>query len=218
MLGCFKRLGFTMIELIFVIVIVGISILTIPLMIDRSQENLKKSADVSGYYHALTLMQILRVKPWDIKHRDQKDFETSNLYYILNTEESGYECDPDPLTGFNKRPGMASKEFRQRRFCYQGAVINASPLNGDDITSLSFASYTENVARFSTSDEYKLTALNEYVPSGIRPYYEADFATHITNTKRLKITLADNKGNDIATYFYYATNISTDIPITKRMK
>lgn len=84
------RVAFTMIELVFSIVIVGIVILSIPLIVRQSSANTIMSQNVIGYYNALTLMETIKSKPWDINN--VSDFQSSGVYYILNTSNTDTDC------------------------------------------------------------------------------------------------------------------------------
>ncbi|MGX2983212.1 hypothetical protein [Helicobacter sp. 23-1045] len=84
------RTAFTMIELIFSIVIVGFIILSIPLIVRQSSANTMMSQNVIGYYNALTLMETIKSKPWDKENVD--DFQNSGVYYILNTGNTATDC------------------------------------------------------------------------------------------------------------------------------
>lgn len=195
-----------MIELVFAIVIIGITILTIPLFIEQTHDHLQRTDDSKGYYHALALMQIARIKPWDSANIN--DFEASNLYYVLDTTEAGYECNHD-ADGFRKRPGMVATHHKERRLCAPSPK-SAEAIAGDLLTSLNFASYNETV-----EDKYDLSIKAEYVDSTtLAPVVGVNITT---NTKHLQVTMGKN-GEDIAHYHYYATNIGTDTPITKRLR
>lgn len=92
-----QRAGFTMIELIFSIVIVGLVILSIPLIVRQSNLNTAMSQNVIGYYNALTLMETIKSKPWD--KSNVADFISSGEYYILDTNDpNGYNCQTIPIT------------------------------------------------------------------------------------------------------------------------
>jgi len=196
-----------MIELVFAIVIIGITILTIPLFIEQTHAHLQRTYDSKGYYHALALMQIARIKPWDSANIN--DFEASNLYYVLDTTETGagYACSYDG-DGFRKRPGMVATSHKERRLCAP-TPQSAAAIAGDSLTSLNFASYSETV-----EEKYDLSIQAEYVDSTtLAPVAGVNITT---NTKHLQVTMGKN-GEDIAHYHYYATNIGTDTPITKRL-
>lgn len=196
-----------MIELVFAIVIIGITILTIPLFIEQTHAHLQRTDDSKGYYHALALMQIARIKPWDSANIN--DFEASNLYYVLDTTEAGYECNDDDRDGFRKRPGMVATSHKERRLCAPSPK-SAEAIAGDSLTSLNFASYSETV-----EEKYDLSIQAEYVDSTtLAPVAGVNITT---NTKHLQVAMGKN-GEDIARYHYYATNIGTDTPITKRLR
>ena len=59
-----RRSAFTFIELVFSIVVVGLVILSIPLIVRQSNANTIESQNVIGYYNALTLMNKYRNKLW----------------------------------------------------------------------------------------------------------------------------------------------------------
>lgn len=84
------RVAFTMIELVFSIVIVGIVILSIPLIVRQSSANTIMSQNVIGYYNALTLMETIKSKPWD--KSSVSDFQNSGIYYILSTGNAATDC------------------------------------------------------------------------------------------------------------------------------
>lgn len=194
-----------MIELVFAIVIIGITILTIPLFIEQTHAHLQRTDDSKGYYHALALMQIARIKPWDSANIN--NFEASNLYYVLDTTEAGYACSYDG-NGFRKRLGMVATSHKERRLCAPSPQ-SATAIAGDSLTSLNFASYGETV-----EEKYDLSIQAEYVDSTtLAPVAGVNITT---NTKHLQVTMGKN-GN-IARYHYYATNIGTDTPITKRLR
>ncbi len=193
-----------MIELVFAIVIIGITILTIPLFIEQTHDHLQRTDDSKGYYHALALMQIARIKPWDSANIN--DFEASNLYYVLDTTEAGYACSYDD--GFRKRPGMVATSHKERRLCAPTPQSATGIKNSESLTSLNFASYEDGV------EGYRLRIKARYVYSDIN---NTNIPPGTTNTKHLQVTMSKNK-KEIAHYHYYATNIGTDTPITKRLR
>lgn len=195
-----------MIELVFAIVIIGITILTIPLFIEQTHAHLQRTDDSKGYYHALALMQIARIKPWDSANIN--DFEASNLYYVLDTTEAGYAC--SYVDGFRKRPGMVATPHKERRLCAPSPQ-SAAAIAGESLTSLNFKSYSEPLVE----GKYDLSIQAEYVDSTtLAPVAGVNITT---NTKHLQVTMSKNR-EEIARYHYYATNIGTDTPITKRLR
>ncbi|MGP1449825.1 MAG: prepilin-type N-terminal cleavage/methylation domain-containing protein [Wolinella sp.] len=206
--------GFTLIEMVFAIIIVGFSILSIPLIIQHSSNNLKQSSEVKGFYHALALMQIVRVKPWDTNNIG--DMKLANIYYVLDTDESKspspYEC-KEQNDGFRRRVGMSATSFKDRRYCSNAIDEDrrkASAISGNSLESINFSSYSEIVGGFEVAAEVA------YVNSSSLAIFDAG---KTSNTKLITITLGGkNPPRNIAKYYYYATNIGTDTAITKSVK
>lgn len=229
------RMGFTMIELIFSIVIVGVVILSIPLIVRQSNLNTIMSQNVIGYYNALTLMETIKSKPWDANN--VLDFNNSGEYYILNTGHTT-DCfivsnpnakDPsDNRVTIKKGLALANK----RRMC-DPSDKSASAMGGGSLDSInSFDGYTTTVV----SDGVDIFRLDVSVN-----YVNVDFANGVGNVtnpdtiknargqfddvKEIKITLVrlvdgvavtDDNGNEgEAVFTYYAANIGNDIPLTK---
>lgn len=230
------RAGFTMIELIFSIVIVGLVILSIPLIVRQSNLNTLTAQNVIGYYNALTLMETIKSKPWDANN--VADFVASGEYYILNTGNTATDC--DVVTNPNAQDPAHSRVLaktglslgNKRRMC-DPTNKSASGMGGGSLDSInSFDGYTTTVS----NDGVEIFRLNVAVR-----YVSVDFANGINNAtnpdtiktsrgalddvKEIKITLVrlvdgvevqDDDGNvGEAVFTYYAANIGNDIPLVK---
>lgn len=219
-----KRSAFTMIELVFSIVIVGLVILSIPLIVRQSNLNTAMSQNVIGYYNALTLMETIKSKPWDTNNVN--DFVASGEYYILQTGNAGTDCftivNPnaqDPTHNHivaKKGLSLANK----RRMCDPNNKT-ASAVGGGNLDSInSFNGYSTKVA----SDGVDIFQLDVEVR-----YVNVDFANGVIqnargafdDVKEIRIILKrlldgnaiDNDGE--AVFTYYAANIGNDIPLVK---
>ena len=237
-----KRAGFTMIELIFSIVIVGLVILSIPLIVRQSNLNTIMSQNVIGYYNALTLMETIKSKPWD--KENVADFISSGEYYILNTDEdsckiftiiSGQDKDGKDINiaeNIYTKKGLSIAN--KRRMCdpNQNKKASAIPTNYNaTLESINdFNGY--EVAVYSDIDSnqqiFKLKVAVDYVRvdfgSGANVGNIRNPANGTSDVKRIRITLIrmlDNKEVDAdgeAVFTYYATNIGNDIPLIKDNK
>ncbi len=228
------RLGFTMIELVFSIVIVGLVILSIPLIVRQSNLNTIMSQNVIGYYNALTLMETIKSKPWDTNN--VADFVASGEYYILNTNEDTCKVintsktingQTTNITGqiLTKR-GLSTAN--KRRMCDRDAkTASANVLSNAQQAINDFNGYTAKV--YSDSDNnveiFNLRVAVDYVPvdfaTGINAGSIGAPTTNTTDVKRIQITLirmANNQEIDTdgeAVFTYYAANIGSDIPLIK---
>ena len=234
-----KRAAFTMIELIFSIVIVGLVILSIPLIVRQSNLNTVMSQNVIGYYNALTLMETIKSKPWD--KSNVADFISSGEYYILDTDEdsckiltitTGVKDDAGNIANVGKniytKKGLSTAN--KRRMCDPNRKKARAIAANNALESINdFHNY--EVAVYSDIDSnqqiFKLKVAVDYV--------RVDFGNGVNNAnvvgsinnpngntsdvKRIRITLIrmlDNQEIDKdgeAVFTYYAANIGNDIPL-----
>ena len=240
-----KRAAFTMIELIFSIVIVGLVILSIPLIVRQSNLNTAMSQNVIGYYNALTLMETIKSKPWD--KNNVADFISSGEYYILNTDEdsckiltitTGIKDDDGNIANVGKniytKKGLSTAN--KRRMCDPDQTKKASAIAANNALESINDFHNYEVAVYSDIDSnqqiFKLKVAVDYVRvnfgNGVN---NANVVGRINNpngntsdVKRIRITLIrmlDNQEIDKdgeAVFTYYAANIGNDIPLIKDNK
>lgn len=225
------RSAFTMIELVFSIVIVGLVILSIPLIVRQTSANTIMSQNVIGYYNALTLMETIKSKPWD--RNNVADFNASGVYYILSTGNAGTDCKVSTLKdaqgaliaqNIYTKKGLALAN--KRRMCDPNQTKKASALVANTAYESinDFQNYTVKVLNdgneiFNLKTEmiYRSTE-----GSGIAtdPYKIRNARGGMDDIKEIKIKLEridpDGKANEeIAVFTYYAANIGSDIPLVK---
>lgn len=237
-----KRSAFTMIELIFSIVIVGIVILSIPLIVRQSSANTIMSQNVIGYYNALTLMETIKSKPWD--RSSISDFNASGVYYILNTGNNDTDCKPSTVNfqvterqddgteitvtkqavQINTKRGLANAN--KRRMCDPNNK-NASAISANNnLESINdFQDYEKKVIG-KVSDGNEIFTLKTNIKYAGINFGNGTQAGSITGARRatddiktINITLERINPNGtseaIATFTYHAANIGTDIPLIK---
>lgn len=208
------RLSFTLIELTLSIVVVGLVILSIPLIVRQTSVNTIESQNVMGYYNALSLMETIRKKPWD--KNNVADFEKSGDYYILYTDDVKTNCKKLAGNVYGKN-GLSNAD--NRRLC-DPSKKKASPIRADaKLDSInSFQGYTKNIVNNNNKNVFKLVSNVEYVNVD---FTNGNITTSRSTTDIKKITVSlqrinpDGKTEVISNYIYYAANIGTNIPITK---
>lgn len=225
-----KRNGFTMIELVFSIVIVGLVILTIPLIVRQSNANTIMSQNVIGYYNALTLMETIKSKPWD--RSNVVDFNTSGEYYILNTGNAATDCKISDIKdakgnliaqNIYTKKGLALAN--KRRMCdpNQGKKASAIAQNGALESINDFHNYSVKVQN-ENNDIFNLkveVAYKNLANTGVatNPYTISNARGALDDIKEIKIILEridpDGGSEEIAAFKYYAANIGSDIPLIK---
>ena len=219
-----RRSAFTFIELVFSIVVVGLVILSIPLIVRQSNANTIESQNVIGYYNALTLMNVIRNKPWDLGNVNGTldNFTAAGGYYILNTDIATLNCRVLDTSKPNliSKPGLAVSD--RRRMCDPNATT-ARPITGSgDLNNISaFNGYKQNIS-FGNNTFFTLEVSVRYV--------NVDFGNNTTAgsivnagsnssyVKEIQVQLyrqIDGANELVSVYKYYAANIGTDVPFAK---
>lgn len=209
-----QRAGFTMIELIFSIVIVGLVILSIPLIVRQSNLNTIMSQNVIGYYNALTLMETIKSKPWDTNN--VSDFENSGEYYILNTGDSN-QCATIPITMniIEREYDEATQSYKEvkvqksiteqtrskkglslankRRMCDPDSKTASANTSSGDLKSINHFNNYEALVYSDTAEKteiFKLQVTVDYVP--------VDFGSGVNDSKVIgKIGEPTNTTTDV---------------------
>ena len=212
-----NRKAITLIELVFSIVIVGIAVMSIPVIVRNSNVNVVQSQNVLGYYNALTLMDTIRSKPWDTNNVD--DFEKSGIYYILYTGNRALDCYLDK-DGTYVKQGLTKTD--RRRICDPSKKKAAPIVFNNNLASINaFDGYRKEIKVNNTTIFTLLTKV-EYVDVNFTNSANVTIANSnkITNVKKITVTLnkpkLDTSGEEtISSYIYYAANIGTDVPASK---
>lgn len=234
-----KKNAFTLIELVFSIVAVGIVILSIPLIIKQSNANTIQSQNVLGFYNALTLMETIKNKPWDTNNLN--DFNISGEYYILETN-GGYNCALDksiippgqggnpnnpqgtPTAQIYTKKGLGNAN--RRRMCdpdRKQATDNnyndsLSSINHFNNHKLEIKSNGNTIFRLETKINYaRVNFGTNQVAGSLTPTNNTDDVKEITISLFRMPTQLNAQGVEepVAVYKYYAANIGTDIPFIK---
>lgn len=225
-----KRSAFTFIELVFSIVVVGIVILSIPLIVRQSNANTAESQNVIGYYNALTIMNTIRNKPWDLNNINStvmNDFTASGGYYILQTGNPNVDCrvlDKSKPNIYTK-PGLGISD--RRRMCDPN-LKTAQPITQ--------SSNLDNIGAFNNYSQTISSKGNTFFVINVSvKYVDVNFGSNTiagsivdspnqggaaaTDIKEIEVKLnrriPDGSMEHISTYKYYATNIGTDVPYAK---
>lgn len=191
--------GFSLIEIVFSIVIIGLAFTAIPAIIGILNENTKNMLASSSFYHAFAKAKMITNKPFD--ENNIKDFETSNIYYILDTDENNFDCNID---GFR----VGQYEGQYKRMCYPNQIAGMIGKEGSEFNDIDdFDGLNEVVSNFEY--RYKI----DYVPTQFNDgNYTPTLASspNTTNTKRIKIEIKNGP-----TFYVYAFNIGVSRPYVK---
>ena len=97
-----KKCSFTLIELVFAIIIVGISITAIPMLLTTSTNSIDTVSKESSFFNAYALLTLIQTTEWD-----ENNTKDDNYYKVLtaNGGDSELKCDRNGTLAFNNDSG-----------------------------------------------------------------------------------------------------------------
>jgi len=203
-----KRDAFTLIELIFSMVIIAIAFTVLPKMLQLATKSSKQNLKEEGLYSAVALMGLIQSTAWDERNTRYDDI------LIVKNGHTAYNC--SKITGYRIGGFTGSRNCKNEQ--------NASTVLGPDADDNNipddmddFTAY--NAQNFNSSRAYKLTVSTRYVQDPA-PAFSTTSSTQPTNTKYITIDVNATSrqsvlGNNIARFYYFAENIG-QMQVNKR--
>lgn len=215
------RYGFSIIELIMTIVVIGIAFIGVPLILENSAKTAAWVERSKGVYHGLSKVQIIRSKFWD--EGNENDFINNGIYYVLKTAESNAIGETLYCSYDTNRSGHYSGDGRRK--C-SGATATASGNFGetgdllegvgteewDDIDDYHEEDDSSVDGKYDIATKVKYITYSEGINSS-NITLETD-AGDTSNLKEIIVTVSAN-GKRISEYRYYAANIGVPRPYIK---
>ena len=168
-----RRLAFTLIELIFAIVIIAIAVLSLPMMTQINSRTMDNNLIQEAIFAASAELMGASAGYWDTN-----SMEDSNLSHISRVIDINSDCDSDRL-----RAGHIAQPFHRR--CLDSTTGSVADSPSSTFISLDNAEHT------GTFDEIFLNATPD--KSGYkRTYYSTLNVTRVDNTKFLTVTVSDS--------------------------
>jgi type II secretory pathway pseudopilin PulG len=186
--------AFTLIELIFSIVIIGITFMTIPQIIAVSTNSISLTYESKGLYNAIAQMQLVLSRAWD------QNSETAN-YDVLETGTGVLTCTGPERNGFYTDDGFHRKcddTFTT------ATAIGMEDAFLDDIDD--YDSDSESVGVGQTFDINTTVTYTRY--QATHTVQNLVDTTTISNLKHVQVQVNDTEGV-IGRYHYYAGNIGS---------
>jgi prepilin-type N-terminal cleavage/methylation domain-containing protein len=210
-----SRRGFTLIELILAMIVMGIAFATLPAILGVSSRSVENVSDVRGLYHGIAKMEVVRGKPWD--EVNTNDFNQSGIYYVLNTQECNVAL---TLCCLNNKSRFGHYQGLDRRMCENGmATPSANFLAEGDFDDID--DFNNDGDR--NIEGYDINTTVRYInyPGGVNGG-SVSFNTAVaaagqsTNIKEITVSVSRTAtGRAVSRYVYYATNIGVDKPFIK---
>jgi prepilin-type N-terminal cleavage/methylation domain-containing protein len=202
-----KKSAFTLIELIFSMVIIAIAFTVLPKIMQLSTKVSTQGVREEAMYSGIALLGLIHATAWDENNTDVDDI------LIVSDGNSAYECGSN-----NYRVGG----FFGSRNCQHHE--DASALGSDDGDLDDMDDFTTLTAsNYNNSREYNLSVNVNYVTDideSDNSAFSATTNSDTTNTKYITVAVKSAKrsktlGKTLATFTFHAMNIG-QITVNKR--
>lgn len=197
------RFAFTMIELIFAIVVISIAVITLPMMAQITSKGIEDNIAQEAIFAASAELMGATSYYWDLN--SMYDNNVSRLERVIDI--GGASCDADRL-----RPGHVNQPYHRR--CLDSSTItpaNLSSATFPNLNNLVDRALFENEATAGSRDAGYKGSYNTIVNiSNVNETGAAD-----NNVKRITVLVENSSGDDITRLSTYSANIG-EIDFYKR--
>ena len=196
------RKAFTLIELIFAIVIIGISVMSLPTMNQAASSGIEGNLVQEAIFAASTELNQAVSANWD-----EASLEPGALNSLAKVIDDG-TCQNDALLPtYRQKPGHVNQPLHRRCLDSNATSVSNSTTNAD-VDALEDMQKSDASLSNATSDQagYKsaFTTTIEVTNSGV-VFGTSSVAN--PNMKRIKATIKDANSNVITTLTTYSANV-----------
>jgi len=191
-----------MIELIFAIVIIGVTVLTVPMMIETNNRGLEGNLAQEAIFLVSSVLSETTTRVWD----DRSVVETGNpddyvLSKILDVGAIGSAYGRTAMDS-NIRVGGLRQDRHRQFFDYNGSLI-APAQTGDEALDVGLDTPTADIAGYK--HVYSVSATRGYVTDTGTVFSDTTVGTP-TNVKMTEVTISTN-GEVVVLLRAYTANI-----------
>ena len=206
--------AFTMIELIFAIVIIAISVISLPTMIQSSNKNIDGSILQEAIFAAEAVLNESTSFYWDSNSQNDKNLTTDNLSRVINTGDCNGATAPYTRVGHINRQCLSDNTTGVNYVGDSTSVEWAESLYSTDTLLLEGASTSGGAATYKSG--YIITAYVDYCgTSGSCVQFGNE--TNNPNLKQIQVEIKDPDTYDILVRLRaYTANIG-DVKIERKM-
>jgi len=198
-----KKCSFTLIELIFAIIIVGISVTAVPMLLATSTNSIETISKESSFFNAYALLSLTQTTEWD-----ENNTKGDNYYKVLTAKggDSELECNRTGTLSFNNESGADCDDNKTSHIGLDDGEDKDDVSTFDDVDDFNgysdgnLTNYDLNISVKYISDNADYSARNIY-------FNETTNAVSNTNVKKIELNVTDKNGNLIAVLGYYSCNI-----------
>lgn len=194
-----NRFAFTMIELIFAIVIIAISVLSLPVMSQINSRGMENSIVQEAIFAASTELMGASAGYWDFN--SMEDSNLSDMSRVIDVSISGVQTCVDDNTSdrHRLRPGHIAQPFH--RMCVNSTSGDINNTTNSDFPNLNNAAHSTNDIFISTATD--ATGYKETYKSSLSVTTDATD----TNIKLLEVRVTDQDDNLLVVLKMQSANI-----------
>jgi prepilin-type N-terminal cleavage/methylation domain-containing protein len=210
------RSAFTLIELIVSIVVIGIALMTLPLMIEQSAKTNEVANLARSYFNAQVLLQTIASMPWDKQIVIKSTDNNGSLFLDVVNGDKALDRTDNNTT---KRIGSFEASEEMRHFYPSNTFASQIPSSSTTYNAIEdYNNYKTQVGNTSFS------VAVAYVDDGKNNNSSHETATwnlnsgnssqtQSTNLKRITLTLTNTTGANktTANLGYFSSNIGAQI-------
>jgi prepilin-type N-terminal cleavage/methylation domain-containing protein len=216
--SCTKRSGFSLIELIFAIVIIGITVVSIPILTSATSKGVESNLVQEAVFAASAQMNQVLSYRWDENSIDESiDTSATGLAKVINTTGTG-SCDDNKL-----KPGHIAQALHRRCLDNNSTTASATSTFGntdgtetvkddiDDFHNVSGELFIGDTSAEAYKQDYNYSISVTYSDmNGTIPATDSDVA------KKVTVTIKDSTGKTLTSLSSYTFNIG-EVDYYKRM-
>ena len=195
-----RRSAFSLIELIFAIVVIGISVVSLPMMSQVTAKGSDANLVQEGIFAAAAELNEAVTAHWD-----EHSLEPGFPFTLSRVIDLGLCVNDSSLSTFRQMPGHINQPLHRR--CLDVAGTNPSDVNVTDVTSLSDMNHgARNVFDDNTKNS---TGYKKSYDSAIAVTRPSNFGETNNNQyiKNIVSTITDSDGNTIVVLRTFSANI-----------
>jgi len=189
----FSRRAFTIIELIFAIVIISISVVSLPMMIQVNNQSMEDSMVQEAIFAASVELMNASAGYWDAS--SMADNAVNHLSRVIDI---GGTCEGDPLNSrYRLRTGHIAQPFHRR--CVENATVG--PLNAFNVAFPNL----DNARDVGSKEMFTENVTEE---AGYKKIYNSLVSVEQDgNVKRIDIDVTDEDGETVTILRMQSANI-----------
>ncbi len=195
------RRGFTLLELIFSMVIIALAFTVLPKILQVSAKSSVKMLKEEAMSDAVALIGLIKALPWD-----ENNTQSDDILHTLTAASNDYRC--DPTTHYRKGGFVGS------RGCFEDRNASAIGIDGaesepDDIDD--FDGFTKTISNAAGTRRYMLGVRVCYVADTTNPFSRTCIAQS-SDIKYVDVNITPLSkqqllGATVARFYYFASNI-----------